>query len=174
MPLSCVDGDLEAQILVSVSKSLCHIVTLPNSKDNIIKHNAAYQNAFLQSCTSSSNSSTQVRLFATVQWHYIDKSRILLMFSDCFILQDFCPHTSKSPLICQKNFIVSQGRWGSHFKLDEKLALKTPLGILNLDHSKSLLPIKKLLFNLKNCMWLKGQASKGVNILMLSAENLLS
>lgn len=48
------------------------------------------------------------------------------------------------------------------------------LEFYNLDCPKSLLPIKRLLFNLQNCMWLKGQASKGVHILMLSVENLLS
>lgn len=165
MPLRCVNV---APILASVTKSLYQIVTFPNSKYNIIKHNAAYQNALLQSCTSLSNSSTQVRVFATIQWHYLDKSSISLMFSIYPIeLLPTLAHKQMSSHL-PKQFHCQVGH------VSEKLPLKTPLGILKPRSSKSLLPIKRLLFNLQNYMWLKGQASKEVHILMLSAENLLN
>lgn len=56
MQLRCVDSDLVAAILVNITKSPYSIVTFPNSKSNIIKHNTAYHNALLQLSTSFSNS----------------------------------------------------------------------------------------------------------------------
>lgn len=72
----CIERDLIARMPANINKCPYQIVTFPNSKYNMIKHNTAHHNGLLQPSISFSNLSIQVRLFA-IQWLFPPKCKHL-------------------------------------------------------------------------------------------------